>query len=153
MIQILKRGGGNSGGPSLLNNRLIALRAVRESIRGIVKRSEIQKWRDVHMGRGNLGTARIIGGSEKALLDFLVSLNQFCSFVLRQLFQLLLIEVNRVGEVREFKGKQIGVRQAHRGRAHGLRKSAAVNKVGVGEMGKPIEIVVRRMINAGSVFE
>ncbi len=60
--------------------------------------------------------------------------------------------MHRVRKISELERKQIRVGQTHHGRAAGLGKRAAVDKIGIAEMCVPIEIVVDGVIDAAVVF-
>ena len=59
--------------------------------------------------------ARIVDGAEKPFVDFLVALEGCRRVRLGELLQLLQIQANRVGEIGEIEGQQVGVGQAHHG--------------------------------------
>ena len=62
------------------------------------------------------------------------------------------VGLHGVGEIGKIEGQQVGVGEAHHGRAGDLGKRAAVGKVGVAEVRVPVKIVVDRVIDATVVF-
>ena len=96
--------------------------------------------------------ARVKGGYENALLDFLVSFDQFRPRILSQFFQLLLIEVNRVSQACKFKREQVCIGQTQNQLARGLRQGAAKDKIRIGKMCVSVKVIICRMVNTGIVF-
>jgi hypothetical protein len=123
-----------------------------ERRQSVFERREIQEGR-LRLDRRRHGRLTRIGrGAENAFLDLLVALADFVAFGLPKLLHLVHVALHGVGEVGEIVGQQIGVGQAHHGRAGGLRQCAAVDEIGVGEVRVPVEIVVDGVIDAAAVF-
>jgi len=71
---------------------------------------------------------------------------------LRKSFQFLQVGLHGVGKICELERKQIRVRQAHHGRAAGLRQSTAIHEVCVAEVRVPMEVIVNGVVDAAVIF-
>src|SRR5579863_10134759 len=114
--------------------------------------SEIQEWRDLLLGRRNLLVPWIVDCSEDAFVDLFIALDNLIPLIARQALHFVDVAADGFSEITEIEGQQLGVGQSQHSRTGGLSERAAIDKVRVGEMGIPIEIVVSGMINTPAVF-
>ncbi len=85
-------------------------------------------------------------------LKFEIAFSEFVLLVLQQFFQVGFILGDSLGLRRVVVGQQIGIGNAHDGGACGLGQRASIDKIGVGEVRVPVEIVVDRVILIAFIF-
>ena len=108
--------------------------------------------RNFFPGRRDRGTPGVERGFEYSFFQFLIALANFLLLVGQQLFQILGVFLDSVGEVYKIQGKDFGVGQAHDRCADGLREGAAVDEIVIGKMRVPVKVIVDGVINALLVF-
>src|SRR6476646_6810998 len=72
--------------------------------------------------------------------------------VLEQLLEFVIVFVNGVGKTGEIVRQHVGVCKAQHHGTDGLGESATIDEVFVGKMGKPVKVVVNRVIDAAIVL-
>ena len=87
-----------------------------------------------------------------AVFQFAILFLHLLLFLLQQLLHFFQIIVHRVSQAAEAVGKYIGIGQPHDRHADSLCQRFAVDKVGVGEVRVPVEVVVDGVINSFAIF-
>ena len=104
------------------------------------------------MLRRHRGYLRIGSRGKDSFVQLLVRFLNRCLLVFQQLFHFSHVDVNRISETMKVKGQQVCIGHSHFGGAGGLCECAPVDKIGIREMGIPIEIIVNGVINTALCF-
>src|SRR4051812_36744228 len=121
-------------------------------LESVAERSKVQIRRYLESRRWNRLFFRIGSCGEDAFLELAIAFECVVTFFLRQFFKFVHVAADGVRQSVKFKGKYICVGETHHGSAGGLGKGAAINEIGIVEMGVPVEIVVDRVIDSAATF-
>src|ERR1043166_9543883 len=96
--------------------------------------------------------AWIGNGAVHAIIYVLIAIVNLFLFVLKQLLEFVVVFVDCVGKIGEIVRQHIGIGKTQHHGANGLRERAPVDKVFVGKMSKPIEVVVNGVVDYAIIF-
>src|ERR1700692_2203123 len=155
MVQLLRQGGSLchvAASVSLGVGFFVGLGGLGKLGDSVIERREIDERGDLFGFGRDRGMPGIIGGLEDALFNFPVALANLVLFLLKESFEFLHVGLHGVRKISEFERQNVRVGEPDDSGAGGLRKGAAVDKLGVAEVSEPVEIVVDGMIDAAAVF-
>jgi len=120
--------------PRGVHRALIARGRLRERLRGVLERREVQRRRDRFGLRRLERPLRIVDRCKHALVYLPVPLARVILLGLQQRLELFHVGLDRVCQVGELERQQVRIGQTDHRRAGHLRKRPAVGEVGVEEL-------------------